>query len=173
MKHPERLRRVALLCCHCLRNVAMYRAGWRCGRLRVARQFWTNANGNALDIAVLEWCKLFADRKGKHHWKKLIADDGAFLSGLYATLGMSAEEFSKYVLSVLRYRNKFIAHLDDESVMHIPRTRVLRKSTAYLFNHLRGDAIDRQYLIDAPPTALAHYSFMYRHAVGEHSRNTT
>jgi hypothetical protein len=173
MKRPERIRRVALLCCHCLRNLAVYRAGWHSGRLRVSRQFWINANGNALDIAVLEWCKLFADRQGKHHWRKVVVDSNDFLAGLYATLGISEAEYRRYVLSVLRYRDKFIAHLDDDRIMHIPRTRLLRKSAAYLFDRLRADALNLQYLGDAPPSAEQHYTYMYRHAVDEHAKNTT
>jgi hypothetical protein len=65
----DRVRRTAILCEHCLRNIAFYRAGWyRQSKIRVSRQFWIGANGNFMDIAVLEWCKLFADAKGQHHW---------------------------------------------------------------------------------------------------------
>jgi hypothetical protein len=173
MKHPEHVRRVALLCCHCLRNIAFYRAGWQHGQLRIRRQFWIGANGNALDIAVLDWCKLFADRKSKHHWKRVVSDHGAFLKGLYAALAMSEKEFRDYVRATLRYRNKFVAHLDEESIMQIPRIRVLRKSSAFLYNHLRADALHSLNLPDAPATASDHYAFMYRQAIQEHEKHAT
>lgn len=171
MKRSERLRRVALLCCHCLRNVALYRSAWRRRELIVRRQFWVNANGNAIDIAVLEWCKLFADRKGKHHWTRVVSDEAAFLAQLLRALGMSAKEFHDFARSVLRYRNKFVAHLDDERTMHIPATRVLRRSAAFLYDWLRADAIDSQYLQDAPSCAREHYSAFYSHGRAEHLRN--
>jgi hypothetical protein len=173
MKHPERLRRVALLCCHCLRNIAFYRAGWQHGQLRIPRQFWIGSNGNALNIAVLDWCKLFAERKGEHHWTRVVSDHGAFLNGLCEALGMSETEFHAYALSTLRYRNKFVAHLDEERIMHIPLTRVLRKSSSFLYNHLRADALHSLNLPDAPATATNHYAFMYRQAIQEHAKHAT
>jgi hypothetical protein len=168
MEHPERARRVALLCCHCLRNIAFYRAGWQHGALRIQRQFWIGANANALDVAVLDWCKLFADRKSNHHWKRVVADHGAFLKDLYAALQVTDKEYRAVVKSVLRYRNKFVAHLDEERVMNIPRMRLLRKSSAFLYNRLRSDAVQQLPLGDAPANAAHHYEFMYRQAIQEH-----
>lgn len=52
--------------------MAYYRAGWKDKKLILGGNFWTGINGNCLDIAVLEWCKLFADRKDPHHWKKIV-----------------------------------------------------------------------------------------------------
>lgn len=149
----------------------MYRAAWRNGQPRVGRQFWINANGNALDIAVLEWCKLFADKDGKHHWRRLIDDQQSFRSDLCDALHMSPYEFKAYVKSVLHYRNKFVAHLDEEAVMHVPATKVLRKSAAFLFERLRNDATNEQHLADAP-SAQAHYTWMFRHARSELARAT-
>ena len=168
MEHPERVRRVALLCCHCLRNIAFYRAGWQHGALRISRQFWIGANANALDVAVLDWCKLFADRKSNHHWRRVVTDHGAFLKDLYAALQVTDKEYRAVVKSVLRYRNKFVAHLDEERVMNIPRMRLLRKSSAFLYNRLRSDAVQQLPLGDAPANAAHHYAFMYRQAIQEH-----
>lgn len=172
MNNEERLRRVVILCCHCLRNVAFYRAGWKQGQIRVARQFWVNANGNFIDTAVLEWCKLFAEWDGKHHWRRVVADRDAFITGLCTALGMSRKQFRNYAASVQRYRNKFVAHLDEERVMHIPRMRVARKSAAYLYNHLRNDPLAKQCLADARQSASEFYAVMYRHAYQEYQRET-
>lgn len=170
MNNEERIRRVAILCCHCLRNIAFYRAGWKEGSHRTTRQFWVNANGNSLDIAVLEWCKLFADRNGKHHWRRVITDHPSFGAGLYARLGMSKREFENYAKPILRYRNKFIAHLDEERVAHIPRMRMALRSTAYLYDHLRNDLISQKFLPDARHSASEFYAIMYRHAYQEYRR---
>lgn len=170
MDSEERMRRVALLCCHCLRNVAFYRAGWNHGQIRVARQFWICANSNFIDSAVLEWCKLFAERDGKHHWRRVVADPDVFITGLCAALGMTQKQFRNYSASVQRYRNKFVAHLDDGRVMHVPRMRIVRKSAAYLYNHLRSDPAAERYLADARQSASEFYSVMYRHAYLEYQR---
>jgi hypothetical protein len=81
LPHRDRVRRVVLLCCAFARNVAYYRAGWAdraqplLSELHPHASFWRQVNGNFLDMAVLDWCKLFGDPKetprkrlAKHHW---------------------------------------------------------------------------------------------------------
>ena len=101
----------------------------------------------------------------------MVSDEAAFLAQLLRALGMSAKEFHDFARSVLRYRNKFVAHLDDERTMHIPATRVLRRSAAFLYDWLRADAIDSEHLQDAPSCAREHYSAFYSHGRAEHLRN--
>ena len=168
----ERIRRVAILCCHCLRNLAFYRAGQRHGTVRVAQQFWVNANGAFLDTCVLEWCKLFVDQDGKHHWKRVVNEPDKFVVGLLSRLRISQREFRTYAKTVLRYRNKFVAHLDDLRVMQIPRLRVIRKSTAYLYDYLRNDPIAAKCLPEATQSAAEFYAVMYQHAYEEYRRRS-
>ena len=98
-------------------------------------QFWIGVNGNFLDIAVLEWCKLF-DRQGKHFWGKVVSDQNVFLRGLLERLGLSDVEFEKYVRQVRVYRDKFLAHLDDEERMEIPFLQTALDSACYLYDYL-------------------------------------
>jgi hypothetical protein len=70
MDSTKRLRRVGILCCHFAMNYGYYKAGWEQSDFTVKDQFWISLNNNFIDISVLEWCKLFGDYKGKHHWKK-------------------------------------------------------------------------------------------------------
>ena len=170
MTKEERIRRVAILCCHCLRNLAFYRAGLKQGESRIKRQFWVNANGNFLDIAVLEWCKIFADRNGKHHWKRVIADQASFSNGLLSYVRMTKGEFENYAEPIRRYRDKFVAHLDEDKVANIPRLRTALRSAAYLYDHLRSDPIAKQALPDAQHSASEFYAIMYRHAFQEYRR---
>ena len=93
-------------------------------------------------------------------------------AGLCGHLGMSTKEFQDYVKHVLRYRDKFIAHLDEDRVMHIPRIRVARRSTAYLYEHLLREEEGKKVLWDAQQSAREFYSVMYRHAYGEYRRGT-
>lgn len=142
----DRVRRTAILCEHCLRNIAFYRAGWyRQSKIRVTRQFWIGANGNFMDIAVLEWCKLFADTKAQHHWSKTIANPAAFMDGLLNRLRFTEEQFARYINSVKRPRDKFIAHLDQDHVMDFPVLRPARSAVAYLHDKLFEDIDTRQW----------------------------
>jgi hypothetical protein len=108
MTPRERKRRVGILCCHCLRNIAFYRAGYTQNRFCSCKQFWINANGNFLDIAVLEWCKLFADARGKHHYAKVTNEHTNFRRDLLAKLAVTAAEFDEYVKEMKTYRDKFV-----------------------------------------------------------------
>lgn len=101
---PRFVRKLLLLCCHCTRNIAYYRVGFvgerGGGDLKQPTQFGATVNGNMLDIAVLEWCKLFADRKARHHWKRFVQSDGEqkrFLAGLLTTAGVNLQGWNRYL----------------------------------------------------------------------------
>src|ERR1035437_6938167 len=149
MKRKQHLRRVAILCCHCLRNLAFYRAGRLGSSLTFQGQFWINVNGNFLDISVLEWCKIFGDSRGKHYWRKVISDHAAFLNGLLQALGMTENELNAYVNEMREYRDKFVAHLDLEEIMQIPRLDVTKNSVSYLYDYLLDYEDEDDYFIDA------------------------
>lgn len=157
MKRKQLLRRVGILCCHFLRNLAFYKAGWRKGELISKDQFWVNANGNFLDICVLEWCKLFGDKRSKHHWRKVITDQVSFFDGLLRAVNLSKVEFERYIDEMRTYRDKFVAHLDDEEVMHPPRLRVARKSVSFLYDYLLANEEEDTCFHDAPPKASRFY----------------
>lgn len=173
LTRAERFRRVAILCRHYLRNLAFYRAGWQHGKIRIDSQFWIVANGNFIDIAVLEWCKLFGDPGGKHHWKKVIVDRPSFFVGLLKHIGITKKEFRAYVETVLRYRNKFVAHLDEERIAHIPRMGVARKAVAYLYNYIIRQVEAKAYLPDVNLSACQFYAVMFRQAVSEYRRRNS
>lgn len=158
MTRRQRIRRVAILCCHCLRNLAFYNPGWRDGALLFKEQFWVTANGNFLDICVLEWCKLFADPRGKHYWGKVIADSAAFFDVLLKALGMTRHQLEAYVKEMRTYRDTFVAHLDSEEQMQIPKLHVARQSAAYLYDYLRANEDEGDFFIDAPDTASTLYT---------------
>jgi hypothetical protein len=65
MSRKDRVRGVVTLCRSFAWNLAYYRTGWskKYKHLLDASDFWRAVNGNFLDMCVLEWCKLFADKK--------------------------------------------------------------------------------------------------------------
>ena len=158
MTRRQRLRRIGKLCCHFLRNLAFYEAGWRRGELIFKDQFWVNANGNFIDICVLEWCKLFGEKRGQHNWMKVITDQSVFFGGLLHEVNQTEVEFESYVEELRTYRDKFIAHLDSEEVMNIPTLLVARKSVSYLFDYLRANEEEDNCFYDAPRKASHLYA---------------
>lgn len=103
-----------------MRNSAYYRAGWDGKKTLATNQLLLTAQGNFIDICVLEWLKLFESSKDKHHWSKIVADAKAFEGELLDSCGASKKTFEDSLLAFKRYRDKFVAHLDLDEVMHIP-----------------------------------------------------
>ena len=115
-------------------------------------------NGNFIDICVMEWCKLFGDLRGKHYWQKVIKDPTSFFNGLLEEMGMTEAEFYAYVNEMRTYRDKFVAHLDSEEVMQIPKLTVAKKSVSYLYDYLRTYEDEGDFFIGAPKSASTFYS---------------
>jgi len=87
---------VVLLCAHFARNLAYYRAGH--SRLtRTSPPFWITIDANFIDMAVIEWCKLFSDRRGKHFWANVVTDPSGFERAMLAHLGVTTDELASYV----------------------------------------------------------------------------
>ena len=159
MTRRKLLRRAGILCCHFLRNLAFYKAGWNKGLLVTQNQFFVNANSNFLDICVLEWCKLFGDAKGKHYWKKVVTDQTAFFDGLLQSLKLTETEFESYIESMRAYRDKFVAHLDNEDVMQVPKLGPARKSVSFLYEYLLAHEEIDDCFHDAPTKASKFYEY--------------
>jgi hypothetical protein len=143
MSRTEKLRRVVALCCSFGRNMAYYRAGWNEEHKHLLDMtngnFWRQVNGNFLDMCVLEWCKLFADKKAKHHWAKIVTGGAAFKAGLLKCLGIDEEAFSQQIQVMRTYRDKWVAHLDSDRSGIYPTLDLAKKAAcfyhAWIVNH--------------------------------------
>ena len=139
----ERRRRVVLLCCSFMRNLAFHRAG---RDIEVQRKllnpkrpqaaFWREVHGNFFDISVLDWCKLFADNKGKHHWRRVVENPDCFEADLHATLGGTADMFTTLITNIKGYRDKFVAHLDEERAVLLPALEAAKSAVVFLHERL-------------------------------------
>jgi hypothetical protein len=54
--------------------------------------------------------KLFADRKAKHHWWMVVADQEAFLQGLCGRLTLTEGLFRAFIQDMKTYRDRLVAH---------------------------------------------------------------
>jgi hypothetical protein len=147
----ERLRRVVILCESFTRNYAYYRAAWHDAVKHLLHadheqaSFWRQANGDFIDVAVLEWCKLFTDFKGKHCWRKVVTDPGTFEAALLSHIGKTAAEHQQLCKSMWNYRSQFVAHLDDEKVAYLPMLDGGWKAVQFYHEHVvtnEGTAAD-------------------------------
>lgn len=151
MRDVKRLRRVLILCVHCARNATYYRQGWSGARAKFNGQLLITTNANFIDIAVLEWCKLFGDTKGKHYWAKVVDDSAGFKRRLLAEIGKTEAEFHAFIKHVREYRDRFLAHLDDDERMKIPELNVIIASTSFLYRYLMSNEA-RGIVIDGDPS---------------------
>nr|WP_294566448.1 hypothetical protein [uncultured Rhodopila sp.] len=149
LPHRDRVRRIVLLCCAFARNVAYYRAGWAdraqplLSELHPHASFWRQVNGNFLDMAVLDWCKLFGDPKetpqkrlAKHHWRRVVSDPDAFEAGLLTQLGTDADGFAALIGKMRDYRDRFVAHLDNGLTMNIPELDPASAAVTFYHRHI-------------------------------------
>lgn len=138
LSREERLRRVLLLCVYFARNMAFYRAAWGENGLitPAGSNFWNTVNANFIDTAVLEWCKLFADKNGHQSWRKVVGDADKFEAKMLSAANLDAKKFEDMIKHVRAYRDKFVAHLDSEREMKIPQLDLLLAVVRVLFKHL-------------------------------------
>jgi len=134
MDRVTRLRRVALLCVHFLRNSAYYRAGWNEGKTLAVDEFSVTIQGNFMDIAILEWAKLFGGFNDEHHWNKVVEDTDSFKNKMFEESGITEDQFKESWSSIKVYRDKFVAHLDSEKIMNIPVLDIPIAVTKYYYN---------------------------------------
>src|SRR6266699_6877431 len=141
----DQLRIVVILCCSFARNLAYYRAWWSEEHQRYLSLandhpiFWRAVNNNFLDMCVLDWCKLFAERGGKHSWRQIVTDAPRFEADMLRHLGLDAAIYKNEIETMRRYRDKFVAHQDLEYTAMPPRFDVAKKAVwfyhAYIVNH--------------------------------------
>lgn len=161
----ERLRRVALLCCHFARNLAYYRA-WH-DRLTPGNygEILATIDGNFIDMAVIEWCKLFGERKGKHYWEKVVSHQG-FEAEMVKHLDESSERFKNYINEMREYRDKFLAHLDDERIMKIPKMDQAKEAVDFLYGYLVSVEASTDDLAGLPKDLTVYYEGCFKNALG-------
>lgn len=136
-------RRIESVCHTIVRNVAYYRAVLP--SKGAGNNFWRTVTLNFMNAAVLDWCKMFAEESGKHHWREIISSEHhvSFFQDMMTSLGVTEEKFQEYVQSTKEYRNKFVAHLDDTNLMledahfkAFPDLELLIESTKFLLNNV-------------------------------------
>ena len=122
--------------------------------------FWRVFHGNLLDVAVLDWCKLFGsddEDRQRLHWKKVFGDEDAFRAGLFAHVQLDQDAWCGYWQQMKKYRDQHVAHLDfnRRDVSHYPDLGPALKSVCYYYSRL---IVELRAMGDAPfPDDLSLY----------------
>lgn len=167
-----------ILCQSVARNLAYYRIGCREEYKHISdhlknpksANFWKVANANFLDICVLEWCKLFADKEGKHYWGKIVAEPVGFKSALLHYLGVDETALAKEIKIMVRYRDKFIAHLDSDYVMDLPKLDIPKKAVWFYYAYLKEHEATGENLAELGLELDALYEALEKEAIAAYRR---
>jgi cation transport regulator ChaC len=92
--------------------------------------FWRLIYGDLMDMAVIEWCKLFGSDHEVHqpvHWKNILPEDRheAFRTGLLAHLRVSQEDWLRYREGMKHYRDNHAAHMSAPWLRPDPKDKAL------------------------------------------------
>lgn len=159
----DRLRRVALLGAHFARNLAYYRAS-SANIENNGSQYWITTQGNFLDIAVMEWCKLFGEKKGRHCWRNIVEDPSEFEEKMLLHLSCSKEEFETYIKEIRTYRDKFVAHLDSDLEMNFPDMGTAKTVVFCYYSYIVEKEASLEDLVNLPDNIEAYYNQCFEEA---------
>ena len=118
-----------------------------------ALNFWRVTYGNCLDMAVIEWCKLFGSDHEAHqpvHWKNVVPvrEHDEFRAGLRAATGLSADEWQTYWERMKGYRDNHAAHFSEaylrpENDPRYPKLTAALKAAYFYYERLLKMMEDR------------------------------
>lgn len=81
-------------------------------------EFWGSTASAHLELAVVEWCKVFGSDGEKTHWKNIFAEGAEeqaieeFRRRILSKTSLAEKQWKAYHKTMLGLRNKFVAHLD-------------------------------------------------------------
>ncbi len=107
---------------------------------------------------MLEWCKLLGDEKGKHFWRSVVTNADKFESGLMQRLGIGNDQWEAFCKEMRTYRDRFVAHLDSDLTMHIPKLELGKSSVSYYYTYLTQEENDGVTFRDLPTSIDTYYA---------------
>lgn len=138
MTHREELTNHLFRLVHIARSVGMKRALTDVNP-NPDLNFWRLIHGNQLDIAVLEWCKVFGSDCEPTHWKNIVpaVKHDQFRNGLFAAVTVTVEEWTAYWRDMKAYRDNLVAHhIESTGVANYPVLDLALKSSFFYYNYL-------------------------------------
>jgi hypothetical protein len=149
-----------------VRNVAFYRS-LAPFQKSFAQNYWIYVFNNFLDMAVLEWCKVFGSRGEETHWSTLVEDPDAFRTAMLAEFHLTRDEWDKYWERMKNYRDAHIAHhTRDPRVTKYPHLDIALRACFFYYKHLLRELrnVKDDPLYFYPPDLEAYYERLLVHA---------
>jgi hypothetical protein len=109
-----------------VQHLICYRAFTNAYRGRHQNPFWQVTIEAHLFAATNNWCKVFgSDRCNPMHWKQLSLNERerlaqSFREGLFQEIGLDAKHWRRYWKSMIKFRNKFVAHRELHFLDPVP-----------------------------------------------------
>ncbi|MBU67016.1 MAG: hypothetical protein CL858_26760 [Cupriavidus sp.] len=100
--------------------------------------FWRTQMGATLDLAVIDWCKVFGSRSDDTHWTRLVPAErhDEIREGLLASLGMDVAAWNNYWDEMKTYRDTNAAHLSlnpGARSQYVPRLDAALQACRYYY----------------------------------------
>ena len=164
----QRVLGVQRLSVHFVRNLAFYRAARDADKKRTTpnTKLWRLIDGDFVDVAVLEWCKLLGEKPyalmkkppkspSRYGWEHVVGttmgeNPALFRAALLQHLGMNEDEFEKHRIQVRVFRDKFVAHLDDAEEHVVPNFDVPLKAVLFMFEYATAWALKKGMQVYGP-----------------------
>lgn len=128
---------------HIARSTAMKRALFQIDPYP-DQNFWRLIHGNQLDIAVLEWCKIFGGNSEKTHWKRIVPSyqHDVFRDNLLTEIEITEPEWLIYWNEMKAYRDNHVAHHTSLKIGHkeskesYPTLNIALKSSNFYYKYI-------------------------------------
>ncbi len=101
--------------------------------------FWRLIHGNQMDIAVIEWCKVFGSDKEATHWKNVIpsTEHDQFRAALLGAMGVPADAWTAYWKEMKTYRDNLAAHHNGaNNISNYPHLDLALRSSYFYYGYL-------------------------------------
>ena len=121
-----------------------------CKDNKLESAFWAKAIDSLLEMAAIEWCKIFGSHGNSNqlHWKKTtddLSDDDiqAFQQMIYDHTDFSKSEWEEYNLQMRTFRDQYVAHLDVSESLPTPPFFIHALQVAYAYDKWIRDLLLR------------------------------
>jgi len=101
--------------------------------------FWRLIHGNQLDIAVLEWCKVFGSDGESTHWKKIVpsVNQYQFRNDLFKAVEVTPAEWEAYWKEMKAYRDNLVAHhIEFNGIANYPALDLALNSSCFYYSYV-------------------------------------
>lgn len=101
--------------------------------------FWSEISHNALELAILNWCHLFGQRKDHLHWSNVLKSKELFKEELLSYLEVTEEKWTEYWGQLKKYRDKDVAHVEIINYSMIPSLEIAIHSVAFYYSKITNE----------------------------------